>query len=153
MKVAMCYGHNHRDGKRLPADAFAPNDDRINGLSEFCRECTGDQPTKTKKDTTTMKRTCTKCNTEKADDGFYHPTHNICKRCTLDRQKAAKLAKAGKTDHAPTAPRIVRPAASAPTKVELPAKTKAEHVLDILILCGKVTRNQVDAAYRLLEDQ
>ena len=162
---AMCYGPLHPNGKRLPVDAFLPDPRRVNGVSEFCEACVMErgrsmseeiqQPTgETAMDTIK----CNGCGTVKPVSDYYKG-HKTCKRCTLDKQKAAKLKRQGKP--VPTVKKVMAKAAEPkPARVAKEDKVdgvdkvdgaKAASVLDVLVSVGLVTRLQVKAAQALAE--
>jgi len=145
---AVCYGHLHPTGQRMPASAFCRDPDRINGLTELCLQC---NPNPTVKDTTMTKKTCKACGIEKDADQYYTGCAK-CKACVLAAQKTRKAAKAGKTTKTKPAPAPRVTPSPAPTKIDLPPMSAAESILAVLLACGKITQKQIDAAKALLED-
>lgn len=164
----MCYGPLHPHGKRLPASAFLPDPRRANELSEFCEPCVMERGREASgvtvqvapkpiqpKEKTSMNITCNKCGVEKSANEYYGKSKQ-CRRCVLDRQKAAKAAKAGKPvpKFQPDPIAKAKPVAAKPEVKAAPAGEKPldlsndSRVLEILIIAGHVsieTVNQVQA--------
>jgi hypothetical protein len=141
---AVCYGHLHPTGQRMPASAFGRDPDRVNGLTELCLQC---NPNPIKKEATMTKKTCKGCGVEKDADQYYTGCAK-CKSCVLAAQKVKKAAKAGKTTKAKPAP----VPAPAPKKIDRPPMSAAEFILAVLMACGKITQRHIDAAKILMED-
>jgi hypothetical protein len=138
----MCYGRLHPDGRRLPADAFGRDPERVNGLTELCLQC---QPHMEESKVTTRK--CTGCGTEKNESEFYSKSHGKCKVCTLARQKELKAQRAGKGS--PVSKRAQ--AEQAKAKPSAPV-SDAELILGVLLACGKINQSHIDAARELIND-
>lgn len=136
--TAICLGPLHPEGRELPASAFLPTPDRPNHLSEFCEECTEIIERKRIVDETAGRvrvKVCKTCNREKPLDQFA-PYSRHCIQCA----PGGKAAPKGK-------PRAKRPRkTAAPTKTPSAADNDHAKVLDLLILTGAVTLQQVDAA-------